>query len=107
MKGYGRLIASAREQAGLGPDELAERLGKGRTIVYRLETEQQEPTADQINVLTATLPLSAEALLRAMGVNLHPPAASRLPSRLVTGLLAMSPEDLDALTVLVERMVRP
>lgn len=28
MKGYGRLIASAREQAGLGPDELVERLDR-------------------------------------------------------------------------------
>ncbi len=68
MKGYGRLIASAREQAGLGPDELAERLGKGRTIVYRLETEQQEPTADQINVLTALFPVSAEQVLIKLGV---------------------------------------
>lgn len=101
MKGYGRLIATAREQVGMGPDDLAARLGKGRTIVYRLESEQQEPTAEQINVLTATLPISAEALLRAMGVNLHPPATAKLPAQLVNKLLALSPERLHALTELL------
>ncbi len=101
MKGYGRLIATAREQAGMGPDDLAARLGKGRTIVYRLENEQQEPTAEQINVLTAVLPISAETLLRAMGVNLAPPAVSKLPAPLVNKLLALSPERLQALTVML------
>lgn len=103
VKGYGILIAEARIREGLTPEELARRLGKrSKTIVYKLESEQQEPTADQVNALAAALPLSVEQLLKAMGVALTPPAAARLPRRLVQALLAMPPQRLAALTELVD-----
>lgn len=98
LKGFGRLIAERRELAGLDQGQLAERLGRGRTIVYRLETEQQEPSAEQINILTTVLPMTAEELLRAMGVTVFLPQAAKLPAQLVSKLLAMPPAQLAALT---------
>lgn len=66
-KGFGELIAQRRIAAGLTPEQLAERLGyKTKTIVYRLESESQEPDAAVINGLVAALPISADELLRAM-----------------------------------------
>lgn len=53
-RGYGDLIARARIDAGLSPEALAERLGKkSKGIVYRLESEEQEPDVETINRLVA------------------------------------------------------
>ena len=82
VKGYGALIANARIAAGLSADDLAERLGRTRTFVYRIEQESQEPTIEQVNALAALLPVSVEDLLAKMGANLHAPAATRLPKTL-------------------------
>lgn len=62
-KGFGELIAERRIAAGLTPEQLAERLGyKSKTVVYRLESEKQEPDAAIINGLVAALPLSAHTI---------------------------------------------
>ena len=101
MKGYGRLIAEARNEKGMTAEELAERLGKGKAIVYRWEAELQEPTIEQVNKLVSVLPLSTEQLLVAMGANLSPRAAANLPRPLINKLLALSPERLHALAELL------
>jgi transcriptional regulator with XRE-family HTH domain len=93
-RGFGELIAQRRIEAGLTPEQLAERLGrKSKSVVYRIEAEDQEPSVEQINAIVSTLPLSAEELLRAMGVLLNPPAAARLPRGLVDSILALPPEE--------------
>lgn len=92
-RGFGQLIAERRTKAGLSPEQLAERLGRSsKSIVYRLEAEEQEPSADDINVLTSALPMSAEELLRAMGVFLTAPAAAKLPRSLTDLLVQLGPE---------------
>lgn len=83
-------------------EQLAERLGRAPSTVRRIESGEGEPSVSQINVLVSVLPLSAEQLLREMGVRLTPPAAARLPRRLVQALLAMPPQRLTALTELLD-----
>ena len=58
MRGYGILIANAREAAGLDVPQLAERIGQSDTTVRRLEAEETEPSVAQINRLVAALPIS-------------------------------------------------
>lgn len=92
-KGFGDLIANRRISIGMSPEELAGRLNRrSKSIVYRLESEEQEPDAEMINMLVASLPLSAEELLKAMGVNLSQPLAARLPRQLVEALVELTPE---------------
>lgn len=101
-RGYGDLLRNARERAGLTQQELAERIGSSASTVSNLEREQHPPTVpDQVNVLASALPLSVEELLRAMGVNIVPVAAARLPRELVTSLLALSPDRQAALLAFV------
>lgn len=94
MKGYGALITNARTAAGLSAEELATRLGRTRTFVYRIEQEAQEPSIEQVNALAAMLPISVEDLLSKMGANLHSPAVARLPKPLVDTLLLLDPPGL-------------
>lgn len=106
MRGYGLLITRAREAAGLDVADLAERIGKSVTTVRRLEAEETEPSVEQINALVAALPISAEEILRAMGVNLSLPLAAKLPRRLVE-LLAVQPiENHQLLIELIEGLSR-
>ena len=83
MLGYGNLLREARLSAGLTQAELAEKVGVDRTIVSKVERERISLTVAQVNALVQALPISAEQLLRAMGVHLTPPAAARLPRELV------------------------
>lgn len=92
-KGYGNRIALAREAADLTVEQLAERINRKPSTVRRLESEETEPSVEQINALVAALPLSAEVLLRDMGVHLNPPGATRLPPGLVDALLRLGPEE--------------
>ena len=85
--GYGNLLREARLSAGLTQAELAEKVGVDRTIVSKVERERISLTVAQVNALVQALPISAEQLLRAMGVHLTPPAAARLPRELVGYLL--------------------
>lgn len=101
------MITRAREAAGLEPDQLAERIGQSVTTVRRLENEVTEPSVRQINALVSALPLSAEELLRGMGISLNPPAASRLPQKLVKDLLVcMEDEEASRIVQGVARSLR-
>ena len=101
-KRTGDLLREARERSGWSQEEVAERVGVSRTIVSRWENGVLTPQVpDQVNALCAALPISIEELLRAMGVNIVPSAAARLPRELVTSLLALSPERQAALLTLV------
>lgn len=97
MKGYGALITNARLAAGLTADELATRMGRTRTFVYRIEQEAQEPTMEQVNALAALLPVSVEDLLVKMGASLHAPGVTRLPKTLVDRMLQLDQQSLLAL----------
>lgn len=103
VKGFGLYIRAAREAAGYTPEDLAARLGRTKSTIYRIEDEETEPSVEQINALVSALPISAEELLRRMGVNLNPPTATLLPRQLVLDLLAMNPEEIDAVALLVHR----
>lgn len=72
-------------------DALAARLDRSASTIRRIEAEESEPSVAQINVLVSVLPLSAEALLKAMGVHLNPPEAAKLPPRLVEAALQLTP----------------
>lgn len=100
--GFGLLIANSRIAAGMTQQELAERLHrKSKTSVIALENEDQRPSVEDINVLTASLPLSAEVLLTAMGVHLSAPLAARLERPLLERLIALRPEQ----RLLVHRLI--
>jgi len=92
-KGFGDLIARKRMEAGMTPVELAERLGRTKGIVYRLESEEQEPDVATINKLISILGISAEQLLVALGVHLNPTAAALLPKQLVERWPSLHPDD--------------
>lgn len=98
MKGYGRLIEQARISAGLTPEELGRKLGRTKGIVYRLEAEEQEPNAEQVNRLAAALPISVEQILSAMGIHMTPFDAAKLPRPLIEALLRLRPEELAVVT---------
>lgn len=69
-KGYGLLIAKAREPR-MTPAQLAKRIERTTSTVNRIEREETEPSAEQVNMLVNALPISTEELLIAMGVNLQ------------------------------------
>lgn len=105
-KGFGELIAKARVAAGLTPEELADRLGyRSKSVVYRLESEGQEPDVALVNGLVANLPISAEALLRAMGVHLSLPLAARVPRPLAEFLGSATMEQQQALMLFLGSLV--
>lgn len=106
MKGYGPLIARARDAAGLDDKQLAERLNRTPTTVRRILAEETEPSVEQINALVAALPISAEELLRAMGVNLTLPAAARLPRQLVDALAKLTPDQQQVILTLVNHLAK-
>lgn len=106
-KGFGQLVKEARELRGLTQVDLAERLNTSNTTVSNIEREETFPSPDQVNGLVVALGMSPELLLAAMGFQLTPPAAARLPRTLVQGLLEMTPEELAGLEYLVLRRVRP
>jgi len=102
-KGFGTLIAQRREAVGMTPEQLAHRLGrKSKSFVYRLEDETQEPDSETINMLVSVLPMSTEELLRGLGIWLPATAASKIPTRLLELLAAMSPEQQQAILQVVE-----
>lgn len=94
---FGELIARARNEVGIKPEELAKRLGrKSKATVYALESGQQEPTIKDLNVLARELHLSVEAMLLALGARINPPEAATLPHELVSLLLRLSPNEYPA-----------
>lgn len=95
---WGPWLKELREQAGYTQVEMAERLGVSAATVSNWENEKFTPPISAINQLTALLPVSAEVLLRRLGVTLSAPSAAKLPAQLVSKLLAMPPAQLAALT---------
>lgn len=87
------------------PSDLAKRIRKEDGKLYTAgavinwENETNVPPIPVINQLISILPLSAEELLRAMGVQLNPPEAQLLPPRLVEILRRRTPERLAGLIV--------
>lgn len=93
IRGYGRLIAEARDRRGWTQAELAERIGVSPSTISNLEREQHPPTVpEEVNLLVTALGLSPEDLLRSMGVEMAPPLAARLPRQLLALLIEMTPE---------------
>ena len=106
-KGFGQLVRDARERKGWTQVDLAERMQTSATTVSNIEREETIPSIDQVNQLVVALSLSPELLLQAMGVQLTPPAAAKLPRDLVLELLSRTPEELDALALLLSRTAIP
>lgn len=102
MSEYGPMLRSARESLSWTQDDLADRLNVHRSLVARWEAGRITPSIPQANSLIAVLPLSAERFFVALGANLTPPAAARLPRGMVEAILALPPED----WYLVERLAR-
>lgn len=92
-KSYGRLIREAREAARKDHAWVAERVGRSVSTVRRWEDGEDKPSIDSINTLVSILPLSAEELVLAMGLNLNPPPIARLPRALVDALVRLGPAD--------------
>jgi len=105
MKGFGAILRSAREAKGLSQEELAERITQSKSTVSRLETEETEPDAEQINALTLHLSLSPATLLEGMGIRLDVPPAARLPKEFVEDYLAL-PADVRQVAHSVVRAMR-
>lgn len=98
-------IAARRTTLKIQPAELAKKMGrKSRSVIYDLESGQQDATVEDINVLARELDESVENLLLIHGARLNPPDAARLPFDVVENLLALhrSPEYWKA----VEKAVR-
>lgn len=92
---YGAIIKAAREQRGWTQLELAERMNASTGKISRWENDSRhKPGIDDINRLSTLLPISADVLIQALGINLSPPAASRLPRELLEDLLALDPGSL-------------
>lgn len=103
-RGYGNFIARIRDQEGMSPEQLAKAIGrKTKTTVYRIESEKQEPTADDINALVSALPMSSYTLLRLMGLHLPWTRAGEIEDRLLEFLIDMGPEARKDLLAFLER----
>lgn len=78
----GRMLTRLREERGMTPDELADRSGVSRAMIYRIEACQANPTAVVLNKLATGLGVLLPALLgpgdyREPRLNLRHPVASR------------------------------
>src|SRR5690606_6817509 len=92
---------------GLSPEELAERMNRKKSLIYRLESEAQEPDAQYINDLVAILPLSADELCRQIGIKLNSPRAAKLPNQLVDLLIDMSPRQWQTVIDFLQMATQP
>ena len=95
---YGQLIKNRREARNWSQVEFAERVGVSPATVSNWEREVTPPGIDDVNKLCMGLSISAETLLTAMGVNLTPPLAARIPRALILALLELqelAPERLE------------
>lgn len=105
MREYGLLLTRAREAAGLEVADLAAKIGQSEATVRRLEGGRTEPSVRQINKLVAALPLSADQLLLAMGVNLSSPAAGTLPPALIEAASLLDESHMEMLIVTARALV--
>lgn len=77
-----RQLLLLREERGISPEELAERSGVSRAMIYRIEANQANPTAVVLNKLAIGLGVLLPTLLgpgdyREPRLNLRHPVASR------------------------------
>ena len=100
----GDLIRVARETAGLSQAELAEELSISPSYMSRLEKGGSfiEPPLFQ-KLISALRTISPIALIEANGYPITTRRAVTLPPALVQDLLEMTPDELDALALLVHR----
>lgn len=78
----GRQLYLLRDERGISPDELADRSGVSRAMIYRIEAGQASPTAVVLNKLAIGLGVLLPTLLgpgdyREPRLNLRHPVASR------------------------------
>lgn len=110
-KDWGPLIRAARDELGWSQADVAERLESligpiDPSKVSRWETGEMRPTIEEGNALVLALRLSAEEFWRAIGINLTPAAASKLPRELLDLLLEMSDAQRRALIDFVRPLSR-
>jgi transcriptional regulator with XRE-family HTH domain len=77
-----RQLSLLRDERGISPDELADRSGVSRAMIYRIESGQASPTAVVLNKLAIGLGVLLPTLLgpgdyREPRLNLRHPVASR------------------------------
>lgn len=100
----GELVMRAREAAGLSKAELADRINLSPSMVSRIEANKVRIEPDVFMRLTTELRgLKPAELASAIGYQVTVPGAERLPRPLVSSLLEMNEDELDALTLLVQR----
>lgn len=55
MKRFGHLIRRTRQARGVSMDTLARRLGRSKTTLFRIETNQQDVPPELLPIITAEL----------------------------------------------------
>jgi transcriptional regulator with XRE-family HTH domain len=76
---FGDRLAGAREAAGLGQEDLAQRLGVRLTTLQNWEDDLAEPRGNRLQTLAGMLNVSLSWLLTAEGDGLPAPAAAPQP----------------------------
>lgn len=103
----GDRIAAAREAAGMGQAELAQRLGVRARTLRDWEDDLSEPRANRLQMLAAMLGMSLRWLMTGEGDDLAPPDAEAPPARLVPRAVLSEVRDLRAeMLSLAERLGR-
>jgi transcriptional regulator with XRE-family HTH domain len=92
------LMTEAIEDSGISQRDLAERMDLSETTVSNWVRGIRPPALENINAVCAILEISADTLLRAIGIELHPPAAAKLPAAFLKDLLALDSKDRRALS---------
>jgi len=84
---FGDRLAGAREAAGLGQEDLAQRLGVRLTTLQAWEDDMAEPRGNRLQMLAGMLNVSLAWLLTAEGDGLaDPDAAQSLPPAVESAL---------------------
>lgn len=96
------LMERAIDDSGLSQRELASRLVISETTVSNWKRGVRPPTIEMVNAVCALLALSPDTLLRAIGIELHPPAFAKLPRDLQDDLLFLWERDRASLAVVAQ-----
>jgi transcriptional regulator with XRE-family HTH domain len=94
---YAALIDRAIEASGLTQREVAERLDVSEATVSNWIRGVRPPVIQKINAVCALLSISPDQLLRAIGIELHPPAAAKLSPQFLRDLLYLNDHDPETL----------
>lgn len=85
---FGDRLAGAREQAGLTPEQLAQRLGVRLETLHAWEDDLKEPRANRLQMLAGMLNVSLTWLLTGRGEGLPAPLDEQPVSEDVLALLS-------------------